>query len=92
MPAPVPGEHRQHDRHRLDGGSGRWHLSVVRHVERLAPVAELGVVTRRLLSITRTLRDDRVLAERICQACVEGIDVDGAAISLLTSTAASPGR
>jgi hypothetical protein len=49
-------------------------------------VAELGVVTRALLGIARTLRDDRVLAERICQAAVEGLEVDGAAISLLTAS------
>jgi hypothetical protein len=49
-------------------------------------VAELGVVTRALLGIARTLRDDRVLAERVCQAAVEGLDVDGAAISLLTAS------
>jgi hypothetical protein len=49
-------------------------------------VAELGVVTRALLSIARTLRDDRVLAERICQAAAEGLEVDGAAISLLTAS------
>lgn len=49
-------------------------------------MAELGVVTRALLDIARTLRDDRVLAERICQACVEGLDVDGAAISLMTES------
>jgi ANTAR domain/GAF domain len=52
----------------------------------LVPVAELGVVTRALLSIARTLRDDRVLAERICQACVQGLSVDGAAISLMTAS------
>jgi hypothetical protein len=50
-------------------------------------VAELGVVTRALLGIARTLRDDRVLAERICQAAAEGLEVDGAAISLLTASA-----
>ena len=30
--------------------------------------------------------DDRVLAERICQACINGLDVDGAAISLHTAS------
>ena len=50
-------------------------------------MAELGVVTRALLGIARTLRDDRVLAERICQAAAEGLEVDGAAISLLTESA-----
>ena len=49
-------------------------------------MAELGVVTRALLGIARTVRDDRVLARRICQASVEGLEVDGAAISLLTAT------
>lgn len=49
-------------------------------------MAELGVVTRALLNIARTLRDDRVLADRICQACVEGLSVDGAAISLMTAS------
>jgi hypothetical protein len=49
-------------------------------------VVELGVVTRALLGIARTLRDDRVLAERICLAAVEGLEVDGAAISLLTAS------
>jgi GAF domain/ANTAR domain len=48
-------------------------------------MAELGVVTRTLLSITRDNADDRELAARICGACVEGLDVDGAAISLLTA-------
>ena len=49
-------------------------------------MAELGFVTRALLNIARTLRDDRVLAERICQACVQGLEVDGAAISLMTAS------
>ena len=49
-------------------------------------MAEMGVVTRALLGIARTLRDDQMLAERICQAAVEGLDVDGAAISLLTAS------
>jgi transcriptional regulator with GAF, ATPase, and Fis domain len=47
---------------------------------------ELGAVTRALLAIARDLRDDRVLAEQICRACVAGLDVDGAAISLLTAS------
>lgn len=49
-------------------------------------MAELGAVTRTLLNIARTLRDDRMIAERICQVSVEGLDVDGAAISLLTAS------
>jgi hypothetical protein len=48
---------------------------------------ELGAVTRALLAIARDLRDDRVLAEQICRACVAGLDVDGAAISVLTTSA-----
>jgi GAF domain/ANTAR domain len=49
-------------------------------------MAETGAVTRALLAITRADTDDRELAQRICRACVEGLDVDGAAISLLTAT------
>ena len=52
-------------------------------------VAERGAVTRALLEIARDVGDDRALAERVCRACVVGLDVDGAAISLLT---ASSGR
>jgi transcriptional regulator with GAF, ATPase, and Fis domain len=47
---------------------------------------ELGAVTRALLAIARDLRDDRALAEQICLACVAGLDVDGAAISVLTAS------
>ena len=46
-------------------------------------------MTRALLGITRHGVGDRVLAEQICRACVEGLDVHGAAISLLTG---SPSR
>jgi GAF domain-containing protein/ANTAR domain-containing protein len=53
-----------------------------------SPVAELGVVTRALLAIARDGVDDRVLAMRICRACVAGLHVDGAAISLLTGSVA----
>ena len=49
-------------------------------------MAELGAVTRALLNIARTLRDDRALAAHICRACVAGLDIDGAAISLLTAS------
>lgn len=51
-------------------------------------MAESGTVTRRLLSIARDEPDDHGLAAQICQACVEGLDVDGAALSMLTTTAA----
>jgi hypothetical protein len=46
---------------------------------------ELGAVTRALLAIARDTKDDRVLAAEICRACVQGLDIDGAAISLLTA-------
>ena len=49
-------------------------------------MAELGAVTRALLAIARDLGDDRVLAEQICRACVAGLDIDGAAISVLTAS------
>ena len=48
---------------------------------------ELGAVTRALLAIARDTKDDRVLAGEICRACVQGLDIDGAAISLLTASA-----
>ncbi len=41
---------------------------------------------RALLAIARDVGGDRALAEQICQACVLGLDVDGAAISLLTAS------
>jgi hypothetical protein len=49
-------------------------------------MVELGTVTRALLAIVSDDGDERGLAQRICQACVEGLDVDGAAISLLTAS------
>ena len=49
-------------------------------------VAELGAVTRAVLEIVRDVGDERALAEQVCQACVVGLDVDGAAISLLTAS------
>jgi GAF domain len=45
-------------------------------------------VTKALLAIARDDVDDRVLAMRICSACVDGLDVDGAAISLQTARVA----
>ena len=51
-------------------------------------VAELGVVTRALLALVRDVGDERALAGQVCQACVVGLDVDGAAISLLTASSA----
>jgi hypothetical protein len=49
-------------------------------------MAELGAVTRALLRIARDGTDDHTPAGRICQACVDGLDVDGAAMSLLTGS------
>ena len=51
-------------------------------------VAEAGAVTRALLDSVRDGIDDRDLAALICQACVDGLDVDGASISLLTASVA----
>jgi hypothetical protein len=50
---------------------------------------EFGATTTALLAIARDVADDRALAEQICRACVVGLGVDGAALSLLT---ASPAR
>jgi GAF domain-containing protein/ANTAR domain-containing protein len=49
-------------------------------------VAELGAVTRVVLGLVQDGSDEKVLAGRICRACVDGLDVDGAAISLLTAS------
>ena len=49
-------------------------------------MAEWGAVTRALLDIARDSGDDHRLPARICQACLDGLDVDGAAISLLTAS------
>jgi hypothetical protein len=52
-------------------------------------MAERGAVTRALLAAANTAgSDDRGLAEQICRACIEGLDVDGAAISVLTASEA----
>lgn len=48
--------------------------------------AEPGTVTRALLEIAGT--DDRTLARGMCEACVSGLEVDGAAVSILTMTSA----
>ena len=48
---------------------------------------ELGPLTQALIRIGRDGHDDRDLAAEICRACVECLDVHGAAISLLTATA-----
>ena len=51
-------------------------------------VAELGVVSRALLAIAAGGMDERILARQICRACVEGLDIDGASMSVLTTSAA----
>jgi GAF domain-containing protein len=51
-------------------------------------VAERGAATLALLAIARDVADDRALAGLICRACVAGLDVDGAALSLLTASVA----
>src|SRR5215212_1672329 len=48
------------------------------------PVADQGVVTRTLLRIVARGGREHALAEQICRACVAGLDVDGAGLSLLT--------
>lgn len=49
-------------------------------------MAESGTATHALLGIDRHGTDDRALAQRICRACIAGLDVDGAVLSLLTAT------
>ena len=39
-----------------------------------------------MLGLERGQVDDRGLAGRICQACVDGLGIDGASISLLTAS------
>jgi hypothetical protein len=50
-------------------------------------VSEAGAVTRAVLLGSRDA-DQRALAERLCRACVDGLDVDGAAVSVLTARTA----
>ncbi len=47
-----------------------------------------GRAERLLLALDKEVRDDRELAGQVCRACVASMDIDGAAISLLTSTTA----
>lgn len=49
-------------------------------------MAESGTASHALLGIDRHGTDDRALAQRICRACIAGLDVDGAVLSLLTAT------
>lgn len=50
-------------------------------------VTEPDTATGALLAIDRHNTSDAALAQRICQACTAGLDVDGAVLSLLTATA-----
>jgi hypothetical protein len=51
-------------------------------------VVERGVVSTALLSIAGYCADERALAEQVCLACVQGLDIDGASMSLLTASVA----
>ncbi|MEU7814736.1 GAF and ANTAR domain-containing protein [Pseudonocardia sp. NPDC049154] len=50
-------------------------------------MTELGAVTTRLTRLVAHDLDEEQLARRVCEACVEYLDVDGAAISVLTAEA-----
>lgn len=47
-----------------------------------------GAVSTALLHVERDGTNERVLAENICVACIAGLDIDGASMSLLTATVA----
>lgn len=49
-------------------------------------MADPGAATRELLAIRRHDTDDVSLARRICRACIAGLGVDGAVLSVLTAT------
>ena len=49
-------------------------------------MTELGTVTQALLDGGDDGADEHAVAKRICQACVAGLDIDGAVISVLTAT------
>ncbi len=51
-------------------------------------VDEYGVVTRAVLGIAWAEAPERALAEQVCRACVAGLDVHGAALSVLTRSPA----
>jgi hypothetical protein len=51
-------------------------------------MAERGAATAAVLAIARDVGDDRALAGLICRACVTGLAVDGAALSLFTASVA----
>jgi Sigma-70 region 2 len=88
---PSPGVARDRtwpDRDELGvAGRGSGSGASAADVEGSWPVGEPGEVTRALLDIARDVPDDSTLAEQICRACVAGLDVDGAAMSLYTASA-----
>jgi hypothetical protein len=51
----------------------------------VAVMGELGAATRAMQGIDRDYSGERMLAERICRACMDGLDVDGAVLSLMTA-------
>jgi hypothetical protein len=51
-------------------------------------MADPRTLTGTLLAIARDVTDDRALAGLICQACVDLLNVDGAALSILTASTA----
>jgi hypothetical protein len=51
-------------------------------------MAERGEVSTALLGAAGDSGDERELAQRICRACIDGLDIDGASMSLLTTSVA----
>ena len=49
-------------------------------------MTDAGTATAALLAIERHSTDGRALTRLICRACMAGLDVDGAVLSLLTAT------
>jgi hypothetical protein len=50
--------------------------------------SERRTLTGALLALSRDVADDHALAGLICRACVDRLDIDGAALSILTASAA----
>jgi hypothetical protein len=51
-------------------------------------VAERDAVSTALLGVAGDSADERALAEQVCRACVVGLDIDGASMSVLTASVA----
>lgn len=49
-------------------------------------MAELGPVARALQAMAGGTGDETAVARQICQACVAGLDIEGAVVSLMTGT------